>query len=584
MLHLLAELYGAVLDRVRSRAKQVKELYNGLPFAHAVMDLWTERHSRVSYGSIVLRFVDPVTTTMEVMPLGISVFRGKHTNDTILRWFTSRLQYFGLGLEDLGSTTTDSGANVRKAMRRLVAPWMPCMSHSLHNTVLDALGETKEAVGGVHDVDDEARGHDNELPTRSSPTPTMANRRRPRRRSRNPGAKMLLSRVRKLLGHFNHSDSSVSSLRNLSVPGDETYRSIVPDVATRWTSTHDALARLYTLYLRLAAFFNSVDASARARKHRLTSDDWNVLRQVLGVLRGAMEVTIRSQSGTDPVSVAFGAMCALRRFVFADSFLVPCPPGPALATGKNAMQAYCQEHPGELVIDVDNRLYHAERRHVHAGAGRDVLCIEASQALFVMRQKMDERFFNAQDETKNLLKAAPVLVSTLLSPGGSKIFKAIGLMLGDTGLCDRALVEVRLLCDRLAQPAVPAADNAPPPTSAVPSPARWSCLTDFMDEEDTRDAPPVRDTKAAIAKAELHECMSVAASAKPGDPLAFWRTHRGRFSTLHLVACAALGAVGSSAASERDFSQAGSIMRKERSCMLAQHLEMHCLIKDNAGL
>lgn len=45
MLHLLVELNACVLDRVRSRAKQVKALYNGLPLAHADMDLWTERHS-----------------------------------------------------------------------------------------------------------------------------------------------------------------------------------------------------------------------------------------------------------------------------------------------------------------------------------------------------------------------------------------------------------------------------------------------------------------------------------------------------------------------------------------------------------
>lgn len=42
--------------------------------------------------------------------------------------------------------------------------------------------------------------------------------------------------------------------------------------------------------------------------------------------------------------------------------------------------------------------------------------------------------------------------------------------------------------------------------------------------------------------------------------------------------------MGSSAACERDFSQAGDIMRRERSTMLAQHLEMHCFIKENVGL
>lgn len=59
---------------------------------------------------------------MEVIPLGIGVCRGKHTNKNIISWSAQRLQYLGLDVEDLGSTTTDSGPKVGKAMWRLAAP------------------------------------------------------------------------------------------------------------------------------------------------------------------------------------------------------------------------------------------------------------------------------------------------------------------------------------------------------------------------------------------------------------------------------------------------------------------------------
>lgn len=124
------------------------------------------------------------------------------------------------------------------------------------------------------------------------------------------------------------------------------------------------------------------------------------------------------------------------------------------------MQAYRESHPGKVVIDVDNRLYHADGRYVTAGVGRDVSCLEAKQAVIVMRQTMDERFLNMQDQIKNLLRAAPVPMRTVLSPGVSKTFKAVERMLGDTSLCDRAVTEVRLLCDRLAQLALPVAGAA----------------------------------------------------------------------------------------------------------------------------
>jgi len=37
-------------------------------------------------------------------------------------------------------------------------------------------------------------------------------------------------------------------------------------------------------------------------------------------------------------------------------------------------------------------------------------------------------------------------------------------------------------------------------------------------------------------------------------------------------------------ASERDFSVAGLVLRKDRSTLLAEHLEMHCLVRFNAHL
>lgn len=135
MTHHLIDIYSCTLMALRTRLQAIKAQYMGLPFAHAVTHLWSEKHSRMSCGSLVIRFVDPATTTMEVVDLGVALFRGKHTSDKILSWVRTRLQYIELNTDDLGSTTTDSGANVRKAMRSLVAPWLPCMAHSMHNAM-----------------------------------------------------------------------------------------------------------------------------------------------------------------------------------------------------------------------------------------------------------------------------------------------------------------------------------------------------------------------------------------------------------------------------------------------------------------
>lgn len=121
----------------------VNARFHGLQFAHIVTDLWTEEHTTTSYGSIVQRFVDTETTIVPVVPPGVSMTQGKHNNENIHRWVVDRLRHFGLEKGDLCSTTTDSGANVSKAMRRFGATWLPRFSHALHNSVQYALGVSR---------------------------------------------------------------------------------------------------------------------------------------------------------------------------------------------------------------------------------------------------------------------------------------------------------------------------------------------------------------------------------------------------------------------------------------------------------
>lgn len=87
-----------------------------------------------------------------------------------------------------------------------------------------------------------------------------------------------------------------------------------------------------------------------------------------------------------------------------------------------------------------------------------------------------------------------------------------------------------------------------------------------------------------VAKAELEAFLRLTDVNKKCNALEFWRNQKDKFPLLALVAYSVIGAVGSSAASERDFSMAGNIITKNRSTLLPQHLEMHCLIRANAHL
>jgi len=72
--------------------------------------------------------------------------------------------------------------------------------------------------------------------------------------------------------------------------------------------------------------------------------------------------------------------------------------------------------------------------------------------------------------------------------------------------------------------------------------------------------------------------------SKKRDAIQYWGSHKAKFPLLVVVAASVLGAVASSAVSERDFSLAGNIMRKSRAPLLPRHLAMHFLIHDNVDL
>lgn len=223
MTHLLVELYSFTLDAVRDPLRTVKAAYGGLPFAHAILDLWTERHWQLAFGSIFVRFVDPATTSVRVPHLGVSLFVGDHTHDVILSWFHERLRYFGLDALDLGSKTTHSGANARKAIRLLPAARIPCIAHAIHNSVVVALG----SGGKSTDVPEQSLD-------RRICDANLRDAGEPDDRSANPTAKALLGRVRKIFGHFNLSDKSLATNRGLSIPGESEARNIITEVPTRW--------------------------------------------------------------------------------------------------------------------------------------------------------------------------------------------------------------------------------------------------------------------------------------------------------------------------------------------------------------
>jgi len=69
--HLRTELASFVRDTLRTAIAMDEDAYAGAAFSHVPTDLWTETHSHLSYGLVVLRFVDLSSGGARKLPLGV---------------------------------------------------------------------------------------------------------------------------------------------------------------------------------------------------------------------------------------------------------------------------------------------------------------------------------------------------------------------------------------------------------------------------------------------------------------------------------------------------------------------------------
>lgn len=87
-----------------------------------------------------------------------------------------------------------------------------------------------------------------------------------------------------------------------------------------------------------------------------------------------------------------------------------------------------------------------------------------------------------------------------------------------------------------------------------------------------------------MVDAELTRFTRLSAGFEPRDTHKFRHAHRQHFPSLYLAAASCLGAAGSSAACEREFSIVGRLVRAERSTLSPVSVELRSLVSANADL
>jgi len=509
----------------------------------------------------VLRCIDPDSSAVAELYLGVYPFTGRHDSAIIKAWAQRFLHRYGVRHEDVSSPTSDARANVKKALKNLWPRWFPCAAHTMHLAVKASLSAT-EATGAA------ARG-------RHGGTSYV----RARRASRgNQAAADILSRGRKISNHFRKSPESVEKLNSVPFTGDDAPRKMVTETPGRWGSTYQSLVRFFTLMPRLIESWGLQDLMAAQQQRQLGRWDWEAVRYLICVFQPAYEAGIAAESSSATVADAFGLVCHLRRTLQLGVFPFPKAVDKPQAVGHEAIFDFLKADKGHKnELELDFRLYMHENLSTTTARGPSGLREEAVAVVEVLRKEVDRRFFHTLDDAKNWLNNDAVLAATLLTPGGAAMLSKAASRVGQDDPTGRAQPAVMETASHLAT-----VELTVPIKEQQLQMERTLCRTTLLgwDFDDADDALAVTPLEAG--ERELDCFLATCVSAD--DAVTFWVSLAPEFSGLHLVALSFLGASGSSAASERDFSVAGLLLRTDRSRLVPENVEMHYLVRFNIHL
>jgi len=248
------------------------------------------------------------------------------------------------------------------------------------------------------------------------------------------------------------------------------------------------------------------------------------------------------------------------------------------AVGHKATFDFLKAEKGRTnVTELDGRLYKHENISKTTARGSGALREEAVAVFEILREELDRMFFHTSDDVENWLNNDAVLTATLLTPDGAAMLSKAASRVGrddPTGLARSAVMET---ASHLAffQPTMPIQEQQV-------QMERKLCRRTLLgwDSDASDDAQAVTPLEAV--KRELDCFLATYVSAD--GAVTFWGSRVPEFLLLHLEALSLLGASESSAASERDFSVDGLVLRKDRSRLLPEHVEMHCLVRFNTHL
>jgi len=335
----------------------------------------------------------------------------------------------------------------------------------------------------------------------------------------------MLAVSRRLVGHFKHSSSATARLHQFQAQLNMPNHQLVQDVSTsRWNSSYYMMQRLLEQRQALALYAveNNLDG--------LSSNQWDVLKNVVGLLAPFEEATTYVSSNAVCISDSIPVLAGLRKRLQNSEN----------DTGVKTMKA--------ALLDALSACFQLNDKPEYTVAT-------------LLDPRYKNRFFSdiESQAVTHIVKAKLVAIQTQR----------------DTALTGDTEGEPVLKKPRLG--------------NAESSGSLFDCVDDLLDSssQDAQSESATTPTSTTVAKdgnMEFARYMAEPLLSRTSDMLAWWRDNKGRFPLMASVARTYLGAPPSRVPSERLFSTAGGVITEHRTRLLPENAEKLIFMKFNGDL
>ncbi|KAL4136315.1 hypothetical protein QTP88_007863 [Uroleucon formosanum] len=245
-----------IYSNVRNK---VQTLLNDTSFIALTTDIWTSINTD-SFITITAHFFPKGHSQLKTVVLCTKKLHHGHTGVYLAEIMTSELNSWGI-LDKITAIVTDSGANIKSAIRLMNIQHIPCTAHKLNLVVQQALYLSEDDSVGEesHELHDSGK------------------------------IKLILKKCRVIVGFFKRSEVGNRILGEKQTQlGFTQLLKLKQDVRTRWNSTLIMLERLVKLKEPLTVTMISV----KEAPSNLTPEEWVIIEDIVPLLRPFNSLTI----------------------------------------------------------------------------------------------------------------------------------------------------------------------------------------------------------------------------------------------------------------------------------------------------